>query len=433
MTETHQNRRTLLSAAAAATALGPAAMGGSNPVRAAGTTADMGAGPRGGIDAVLRGAVDAREVPGVVALAANDQGIFYEGAFGTRNLSTGAPMTADTVFRIASMTKAVTSVAALQLVEQGKLALDGPVPAIDPALGAPQVLEGFDASGAPRLRPAGRPITLRHLLTHTAGFSYEQWDADTARYVKATGMPATSTGRVAALRMPLVFEPGDRWEYGVNLDWVGLLVEAASGRKLDAYFQEHIFGPLGMKDSGFATTADQRARQTNVHQRQADGSLAPQPLETPFTPEFLAGGGGLYSTAADYMAFVQALLHGGDFNGARILRPETVALLGQNQLGGIEAGILKTTDARRSVDVDFFPGASLKWGLATMINAQPGPNGRSAGSLTWAGIFNTHYWIDPARRVAGVIMAQVLPFGDDRTMRLYGRFERAVYDTLKPA
>lgn len=418
----HQSRRGLLGAAVAATALGPFAM---DSARAAVTQ------PR--IDAVLRRAVDAGEVPGAVAMAATDKGVFYEGAFGTRDLAKGPAMTLDTVFRIASMTKAVTSVAALQLVEQGKLSLDGPVPDIDPALSAPQVLEGFDPSGAPRLRPARRPITLRHLLTHTAGFSYEQWDASTARYVKASGMPSTSTGKVASLRLPLAFEPGERWEYGVNIDWVGLLVEAASGQTLDAYVQQHILGPLGMTDTGFATTPGQRARQAGVHQRQADGSLQPQPLETPFTPEFWAGGGGLYSTASDYMTFLRALLHGGAFNGARILRPETVALMGQNQIGPLEAGILKTTAPARSTDVDFFPGASLKWGLATMINAQPGPNGRSAGSLTWAGLFNTHYWIDPARHVVGVIMTQVLPFGDPPAMRLYGQFERAIYDSLKAA
>jgi methyl acetate hydrolase len=433
MTLDHQNRRALLKTAAAVSALGTITGGAPGPATAAGPSADGAAGLRAGIDAVLQKAVDAREVPGVVAMAATDQGIFYEGTFGTRNLAAGPMMTPDTVFRIASMTKAVTSVAAMQLVEQGKLRLDDPVPNIDPALGAPQVLEGFDASGAPRLRPARRPITLKHLLTHTAGFSYEQWDANTSRYVKATGMPSTSTGKVASLRMPLAFDPGERWEYGVNLDWVGLLVEATSGQKLDVYFRENIFAPLGMKDTGFATTPEQRARQVTVHQRQTDGSLAPQPLETPFTPEFWAGGGGLYSTAADYMTFLQALLHGGNFNGARILRPETVALMGQNHIGDIEAGILKTTDARRSVDVDFFPGASLKWGLAYMINAQAGPNGRSPGSLTWAGIFNTHYWIDPARRVTGLIMTQILPFGDVPAMRLYGQYERAVYDYLKAA
>jgi methyl acetate hydrolase len=383
------------------------------------------------IDAALQHAVDTREVPGVVALAANDKGLVYEGVFGTRDLATGPAMTRDTLFRIASMTKAVTSVAAMQLVEQGKLSLNDPVPNIDPALGAPQVLTGFDAAGAPLLRPAKRPITLRHLLTHTAGFTYETWDANTLRYVKATGMPSTPTGKLASLRIPLMFDPGERWEYGVNLDWVGLLVQAVSGLPLDVYVRENITGPLGMADTGFVASEAQRARQASVHVRKPDGSLEPQPLETPFTPEFYAGGGGLYSTAPDYLTFVQMLLHQGRFNRARILKPETVALMGRNQIGDIEAGVLKTAMPARSNDVDFFPGQSLKWGLGYMINMQPGPNGRSAGSLTWAGIFNTYYWIDPTKRIAGVYMTQILPFADATAVKLYGQFENGLYHATR--
>jgi methyl acetate hydrolase len=318
----------------------------------------------------------------------------------------------------------------MQLVEQGKLTLEGPLPDIDKAVNDPQVLTGFDASGAPQLRPAKRPITLRHLLTHTAGFSYETWDAETVRYVKASGMPSTPTGKIAALRLPLVFDPGDRWEYGINIDWVGRLVEHVSGKPLDVYFRDHVFAPLGMKDSGFVTSPEQRERQASVHQRQGDGSLAPQPLETPFTPEFYAGGGGLYSTAPDYLIFLQMLLNQGSHNGARILKPETVALMGQNHIGDLEAGILKTQLPMRSNDVDLFPGISLKWGLAYMINVQPGPNGRSAGSLTWAGLYNTYFWLDPKRRVAGMIMTQILPFADTRALAVYGQFERAVYQAL---
>jgi methyl acetate hydrolase len=354
----------------------------------------------------------------------------YEGAFGTRELGKGPAMTRDTLFRIASMTKAVTCVAAMQLVEQGKLELEAPVPAIDAALSAPQVLDGFDAAGAPKLRPAKRPITLRHLLTHTAGFSYETWDANTVRYVKASGMPSTASGKVAALRLPLVFDPGERWEYGINIDWVGRLVESVSGQPLDVYFRDHVFAPLGMKDSGFVASPEQRARQASVHQRQADGSLAPQPLEPPPTPEFYAGGGGLYSTAPDYLIFLQMLLNQGSYKSARILKPETVALMGQNHIGDIEAGILKTTMPMRSNDVDLFPGISLKWGLAYMINMQPGPNGRSAGSLTWAGLYNSYFWIDPKRRVAGMIMTQILPFADTRALAVYGQFERGIYEAL---
>lgn len=387
--------------------------------------------PRAGIDAVLQRAVDTKEIPGVVAMAASDKGVFYEAAFGTRDLARGPAMTTDTMFRIASMTKLVTSIAAMQLVEQGKLKLNDPVPPIDAALSAPQVLDGFDANGAPKLRPAKGPITLRHLLTHTAGFSYEQWDANTARYVKASGMPSGNTGKIASLRMPLVFDPGARWEYGVNIDWVGLIVQSVSGQTLDAYVAEHITRPLGMKDTTFAPAPEQRARQASVHQRMPDGSLQPQPLETPFTPEFWAGGGGLYSTAGDYLTLLRAVLGNGALDGTRILRPETVALMNTNQIGEIEAGILKTTAPARSTDVDFFPGVSLKWGLGYMINMQPGPNGRSPGSLTWAGLFNTHYWIDPARHLAAVIMTQVLPFGDAATMRLYGQYERSLYDAMK--
>ena len=386
---------------------------------------------RARIDGVLKQAVDAKDVPGVVAMAATDKGLLYEGAFGTRDLAKGPAMTLDTVFRIASMTKAITSVAAMQLVEQGKLKIDEPVPAIDTALSAPQVLEGFDDAGAPKLRPAKRPITLRHLLTHTAGFSYEVWDANTMRYVKAAGMPSTPSGKVAALRMPLAFDPGDKWEYGVNIDWVGRIVEAISGQPINAYFADRIFGPLGMKDSGFATSAEQRARQASVHQRQADATFVPQPLETQFTPEFYAGGGGLYSTGRDYMTFLQALLREGSLNGTRILKSETVALMHRNAIGDIPAGILKTQNPGRSNDVDFFPGARVRWSLAHMLNVDAGPNGRSAGTVSWGGIFNTYYWIDPAKRVTGMIMTQILPFADPRALKLYGQLERSVYDALK--
>ena len=428
MTVSSPSRRDLLKGAAAITAATAVGIGGATTRRAHAQTPSA---SRARIDAVLKQAVDTREVPGVVAMAATDKGLFYEGAFGVRELAKGPDMTLDSVFRIASMTKAITSVAAMQLVEQSKLKLEEPVPNIDPALGSPQVLEGFDAAGTPRLRPAKRPITLRHLLTHTAGFSYEIWDANMVRYVKASGMPSTATGKVASIRMPLVFEPGEKWEYGVNIDWVGRLVESVSGQTLDAYFRDKIFAPLGMKDSGYITSDEQRARQARVHQRQADGTLAPQPLETPFTPEFWSGGGPLYSTGRDYLTFLQVLLHGGSHNGTRILKPETVALMGKNHTGDIQAGIMKTTTPARSNDVDLFPGAPIRWGLGYMLNMEPGPNGRSAGTVSWGGIFNTYYWLDPAKRVTGLIMTQILPFADTKTLKLYGQFERSVYEALR--
>ena len=379
------------------------------------------------IEDTLRGAVEAGDVPGVVAMAATAGGPIYEGAFGLRALGAGPAMTLDTVFRIASMTKAITSVAAMQLVEQGRLSLDGPVPDIDPALARPQVLEGFDASGAPRLRPAKRPITLRDLLTHTAGFVYEMWNADAKRYVEATGIPPVLSGRLAALRRPLAFDPGDRWEYGINIDWVGQLVEAASGMNLDAYFREHIFGPLGMSDTGFVPSPEQQKRRASVHQRQPGGGLVVQPLPAVSTPEFFAGGGGLSSTPRDYLAFLRMLLHGGTLNSARILRPETVELMNRNHIGDLPAGVMKTQAPALSNDVDFFPGATIRWGLGYMLNMEAGPNGRSAGTVSWAGLFNSYYWLDPVRHVTGVILTQILPFADPAAVRLYGQFERGVY------
>jgi methyl acetate hydrolase len=388
---------------------------------------------RARIDAALSRAVEAGEVPGVVAMAATESGTLYEGAFGLRDLAGGPAMTLDTVFRIASMTKAVTSVAAMQLVEQGRLQLEEPIGSVLPELASPQVLEGFDASGAPRLRPARRPITLRHLLTHTAGFGYEFWNPGLIRYVDVTGMPSLRTGKLAALRIPLVFDPGERWEYGVNTDWVGRIVEAASGQSLDAYFREQIFAPLGMTDTGFSLSAAQEARLVTVHQRKADGSLEPTATEARAQSEFSSGGGGLYSTGRDYLTFLQMLLRNGRFNGAQLLRPETVEMMAQNQIGDINAGIMKTAMPELSNDVDFFPGIACKWGLGYMINTQPGPAGRSAGSLTWAGIYNSYYWIDPQKRVTGVILTQILPFADPRVVRLYGEFESGVYDALKAA
>jgi CubicO group peptidase (beta-lactamase class C family) len=345
-----------------------------------------------------------------------------------------AAMTRDTVFRIASMVKLITSVAALRLVEEGKLSLDGPLPEIDPAVADPQVLDGFDPKGAPLLRPPKRPIALRHLLTHTSGFTYRLWDAEAIKYGNAVEkVPAPE--RFKLPRTPLMFDPGERWQYGTSIDWVGRIVESISGEPLETHFKKQIFEPLGMKDTTFEITAPQRTREASGHHRQPDGSLKPEPMEPAPKPQAAprhhSGGGGIYSTAPDYLTLLRMLMHGGSFEGARILRPETVALMGQNQIGPVEAGILKTTAPRVSNDVDFFHGISLKWGFGHMINMQPVPEARSAGSMTWAGLFNTYYWIDPKKHVAAVFMTQVLPFADERALRVYRQFERGVYAAVK--
>jgi methyl acetate hydrolase len=379
------------------------------------------------IDKALQARVSAREIPGIVAMAANEQSVVYEGAFGFRDMAAASRMSTDTIFRVASMVKLLTSVAALQLVERGKLELDEPAGNIDPTLASALVLTGFDAKGVPQLRPAQKPITLRNLLTHTSGFSYPLWDPTVVRYLKvASSNPAWP-------RMPLMFEPGSRWAYGGSLDRVGRMVEIAGGQSLDRYFSDHITGPLGMNDTGFSLTAKQRARQASLHARDTNGKLLPQPLEKLDVPKVLSGGGGIYSTAPDYLTLLQALLNGGGLRETSILRPETVSLMSENQIGNLEVGILKTTNPALSNDVDFFPGVRLRWGFGHMINIDPIPDCRKAGSLTWAGLFNTYYWIDPMTRIAGVIMMQILPFADRQALKAYRQFERGICRALGPA
>jgi len=388
-----------------------------------------GAAPQGNsdVDSILQRAVNARDVPGVVAMAATDRAVIYEGAFGLRCLGAPAKMSTDTVFRIASMVKLLTSVAAMQLVESGKLSLDEPASNIDAELGSIPVLTGFDAKGNPQLRAPLRPITLRNLLTHTSGFSYPLWDQNAVRYYaaarKTKGLP----------HRPLFFDPDSRWSYGGSIDKVGRLVEIASGEPLDRYFQHHICQPLGMKDTCFETNAGERAREANLHVRKSDGTLQAKPLEKANEPHSHSGGGGIYSTAPDYLTLLQAFLNRGSLNGAQILKPETIALMSANQTGDIEAGHMRTTSPALSNDVDFFPGVRLRWAFGHMINLDPVKDGRKAGSLTWAGLYNTYYWIDPASNVAGVIMTQILPFADGRALDLYRKFERGIYRGLKPA
>jgi CubicO group peptidase (beta-lactamase class C family) len=382
------------------------------------------------IDQVLRQKSEAKEIPGVVAMAATGKEVIYQGAYGKRDLSKDDAMTADSVFWIASMTKAVTSAAGMQLVEQGKLSLDAPIGKVLPDLAAPQVLEGFDANGQPKLRPAKKPITLRHLMTHTAGFCYDLWNGDMVKYMEKTGTPGIISCLNAALKTPLASDPGTRWEYGINIDFVGKAVEAASGKKLDAYLHDHMFAPLGMSDTGFKITDNMRKRLVGMHARGEDGTLAAIPFELEQNPEFHMGGGGLYSTAGDYIKFCQMILNKGKGNGNQLLKPETVAAMGQNQMGDLTVGKLTSAAPPFTNDVDLYPDMIKKWGLSFLINTAKTPEGRSPGSLAWAGLANTYYWIDPSRDISGVILMQVLPFADNKCLEAFAGFERGVYAGL---
>jgi len=382
------------------------------------------------IDKVLSDAVAGGQVPGVVAVAADEGGLVYQGAFGRRSLAADQPMTVDTVFRIASMTKAITGAAVMQLVEQGKIGLDQPAQEILPFLADTKVLDGFDAAGKPILRAPRGTITLRRLLTHTAGFVYDTWNRDMNRYAAETGLPAARTAQLKALSAPLGFDPGARWEYGINIDIAGRMIDVLLDTTLEAYMQAHVLGSLGMADTSFIPNDRLKPRLAAVHNRDADGRLAPfdAPLPPP-NPEFFAGGGGLFSTAPDYLRFLRALMAGGELDGRRILKPETVAMMGQNQMGELNVLPLNTYNPRMSNPVDLFPDQPKKWGLSFLINTRDVPGRRSAGSLAWAGINNTYYWLDPKRKIAGVLMTQILPFADPTVLSLLDRFEEAVYAT----
>lgn len=360
---------------------------------------------------------------------ATPRGVIYEGTFGAANDETGAPMTTDTVFWLLSMTKAFTATACMQLIEQGRLHLDDDAAKYLPELAAPQILEGFAPDGTPRLRPAQRAITVRHLLTHTSGYTYSIWSEALTRYEQKTRMPDIATCRNTAFAAPLEFEPGERWEYGISMDWVGKLVEAVTDQSLDVYFRENIFAPLGMKDSGFLIGSEQKRRVATFHNRRADGALQAAPFEMPQRSEFFMGGGA-FSTPRDYMAFLQALLNGGVLGGVRILKPETVAMMMQNQIGDLNVHEMRSAQPAYSQSFDQFPGEAHKWGLSFDINTKSGPNGRSAGSISWAGLLNSYFWLDPVKKVTGALFTQILPFYDARVVALYGAFERGLYAGL---
>ena len=372
------------------------------------------------IDEAMRDAVARKEVAGVVVMAADRNRVIYQGAFGVADIAEGRPLRVDALFRIASMTKAITSTAAMQLVEQGRFAIEDPVEKYLPEFAKLSVLESFDAAtGAYRLRPATKAVTVQHLLTHTSGLGYPFTDPTTRDFKTRAG----EEYRVG----PLVFEPGERWLYGTSTDWVGRLVERMSDQSLEDYFRQHIFTPLGMADTFYFVPKEKEARLVTVNRRIADGSIARESVQPPtlgFTP---IGGGGLSSTAHDYLRFTRALLNGGELDGARILSAGTVALMGQNHIGALGVPAQKTAIPERSDDFSFIAHGRDKWGLGFLITADAVPGKRSAGSLSWGGINNTYYWLDPTRGITGVILTQFLPFADRKALALYDVFERGVY------
>lgn len=387
------------------------------------------------VNAVLDGVVaGSPRVPGVAAVVTNRDGVVWQGARGERVLDGGTGFTTDTVCAMYSTTKAIGGTAALQLVEEGKLDLDTPAREYLPRIGDLKVFDGIDNDGQLRLRAPRRAITTRHLLTHTAGLAYDSFNETYARLAKSHGFPSVLTATWPSLETPLLFDPGEQWEYGSSIDWAGMVVEAITGRRLGDVMKDRIFDPLGMNSTGFSMTEDMRSRMARIHARSPeDGSLTPMlDYELPPDPDLHMAGHGLYGTADDYVKFIRMWLDDGRTpNGEQILKPDTVKLAEGNHLpDGMYIKKLPGVIAAHSNDLEFFPGMPKTWGLTFMINDEDAPTGRPAGSIAWAGLANLYYWIDRRNGIGGFWATQILPFVDQTSVDGFLAFETEVYDNL---
>lgn len=379
-------------------------------------------------DVLARATQGADRVPGVVAMITDREGNIYEGAAGERTLGSGVPMTLDTTFALFSTTKAITGTAVLQCVEEGLLDLDAPAATYVPDIGELKVLDGFDAGGNPVLREPKRDITTRMLLLHTAGFGYDFFNESYNRLSQEHGQPSVITCSKAALTTPLLFDPGEKWEYGTNIDWAGQVVESIRGQRLGDVMRERIFEPLEMTDTAFTVSPSMKDRLAPIHQRESDGSLTPLiGFELPAEPEVHMGGHGLHGTVGDYMKFIRMWLNDGAGTSGRVLSSETVAAAVQNGLEGQHVGLLPGVLPTLSNDAEFFPGVPKGWAYSFMTNEEVAPTGRPAGSLAWAGLANLYYWIDRQTGVGGFWATQILPFADPGSINGYLEFETAVY------
>ena len=381
------------------------------------------------IDTVLNEAVKAGAVPNAVAIAADRNGVIYEGAAGPRVAGVeGDPVTVDTHYRIMSMTKMIATVVALQQVEKGSLDLDAPVDTYRPEFADLQVLEGFDGD-TPRLRAPATRATVKQLITHTAGLGYWFWNADLVRWESVTGTPNVLSGSNVIFTAPLVADPGTKFEYGINADWLGKVVEVASGTTLDVAVKEGVTGPLGMDATAFLMDDQQRSNSVPVHLKGEDGTWAPSEIELNQAPDYWAAGHGLHSTPRDYLKFQRALLGGGELDGIRILQKSTVDAAFQNQIGDIDfPAAIPTADPASTYAFNAGPG--YKWGYGLLLNTADVPGARKAGSGAWAGLLNTHFWIDPTSGITGAIYTQFLPFVPEEAMTMYADFEKALYASL---
>jgi len=381
-----------------------------------------------------RSAQGEARVPGVVAMVTDRSDTLYSGAAGERRLG-GEAMSEDTVFAIFSTTKAIAGTAALQCVEEGLLDLDAPAREYAPAIGQLQVIEGFDDGGQPKLRPPKSEITTRQLLLHTAGFGYDFFDETYKRLAEEHGQPSVVTASRACIETPLLFDPGEKWQYGTNIDWAGQVVEGIRGKRLGEVMRERIFEPLGMRDIAFTRSDDMKRRSATIHARGDDGALTPMDdFALPDNPEVEMGGHGLYGTVPEYMKFIRMWLNDGDGPHGRVLKPETVAWAVKGSLVPPQkVTMLPGVIPSLSNDAEFFPGLGKDWSYTFMVNTEEAPTGRPAGAIGWAGLANSFYWIDREKGIGGYWATQILPFGDPVSFPAYLEFETAVYNSYSRA
>ncbi len=375
------------------------------------------------IDQMLQAAVDTGELPGVVAAITNKNQILYLKAFGKQDVARNIPMSKDSVFRIASMTKPITSVAVMMLYEQGKLRLDDAAGSYLPSLKGREVIATFnEQDGTYTTRPAKQEITIRHLLTHTSGLAYIDTSAIVLSIQQKTGKNEYD--------MPLLFDPGTKWHYSVSPALLGNIIEKLTGQSLEDFYQANIFRPLGMVDTSYSLPPKQAGRLVTVHQQSAAG-LIEKPNPSPYRPT-VRGDGGLFSTASDYCAFLQMLLNEGSRPGIRLLKPETVRLMTSNQIGSLVVEEMPTTQPDRYAPFLLGDGSD-KFGLGFQITMTDGSSvhERSAGSYAWAGAFNTYFWVDPKTGIGVVFLTQEMPFYNSTARDVMKQFERLIYEYLQ--
>jgi CubicO group peptidase (beta-lactamase class C family) len=374
------------------------------------------------ISSALKTATDRGDVPGVAVAVVNKDGVLYNEAFGKSRTLTSTPMAKDTIFNMASMTKPVTSIAIMMLVDEGKLKIDDEVAKYLPKWKDPLVISTFnEADASYQTRPAKRPITIRHLLTHTSGIGYG--------FSSPTLTKIMAKEKKTELDLPLLFDPGESWAYGASTRVLGHLVEAISAQKIDAFLASRILQPLGMHDTGYLVPPEKISRVVAVNARGTDGKFVERPMPTTL-PAQVQGDGGLYGTTTDYGLFLRMLLNRGTLNGKRILSERSVKTIFENHMGSVV--VQPQESANQTLSRNFPVGAGKdRWGLGFQLAAEKQADRRSPGSGTWAGIFNTHFFIDPSKEIGVVVMMQTLPFYDEASMKVYAGVEEAVYKNLK--